>query len=43
MKKSAELITIAIVEDVRGTRENLLELLKRRSGLKCVGAFASGE
>jgi len=43
MKKSAELITIAIVEDVRGTRENLLELLKRRPGLKCVGAFANGE
>ena len=43
MKKSAELITIAIVEDVRGTRENLLELLKRRPGLKCVGAFATGE
>ena len=36
-------ISVAIVEDVRGTRENLMELLKRSPGLKCVGAFASGE
>jgi len=43
MKKTAATITIAIVEDVRGTRESLMELLKRRPGLKCVGAFASGE
>ena len=41
MKKPA--ISVAIVEDVRGTRENLMELLKRSPGLKCVGAFASGE
>ena len=41
MKKPV--INIAIVEDVRGTRENLVELLKRSPGLKCVGAFASGE
>ncbi len=43
MKKTADIITIAIVEDVRGTRENLMELLKRSPGLKCVGAFASAE
>ena len=36
-------ISIAIVEDVRGTREHLTELLKRSPGLQCVGAFASGE
>jgi len=41
MKKPV--ISIAIVEDVRGTRENLMELLKRSPGLNCVGAFASGE
>ena len=41
MKKSV--INIAIVEDVRGTRENLMELLKRSPGLKCVGSFSSGE
>jgi DNA-binding NarL/FixJ family response regulator len=37
------LITIAVVEDVRGTRENLMELLGRSPGLNCVGAVASGE
>jgi DNA-binding NarL/FixJ family response regulator len=37
------IISVAIVEDVRGTRENLMELLKRSSGMKCVGAFSSGE
>ena len=41
MKKPA--ITIALVEDARGTRENLMELLRRSPGLNCVGAFASGE
>jgi len=41
MKKSV--INIAVVEDVRGTRENLTELLRRSPGLNCVGAFASGE
>jgi DNA-binding NarL/FixJ family response regulator len=41
MKKA--LITVAVVEDVHGTRENLVELLKRAPGVKCVGAFASGE
>ena len=40
-KKNA--ITVAVVEDVRGTRENLVELLKRTPGMKCAGAFASGE
>lgn len=37
------LITIAVVEDVRGTRENLMELLRRSPGLNCIGAFSSGE
>ena len=41
MKKTV--ITIAIVEDVRGTRENLVELLRRSPGLNCLGAFANGE
>ena len=41
MKKNP--INVAIVEDVRGTRENLMELLKRAPGLKCVGTFATGE
>jgi DNA-binding NarL/FixJ family response regulator len=41
MKKTV--INVAIVEDVRGTRENLAELLKRAPGLKCAGAFSSGE
>ena len=37
------IVTVAIVEDVRGTRENLVELLKRSPGLKCAGAFSNGE
>ncbi len=41
MKKPT--ISVAIVEDVQGTRENLVELLKRSPGLKCAGSFASGE
>lgn len=36
-------ISVAIIEDVRGTRENLLELLKRAPGLKCVGTYANAE
>src|SRR5262249_35547195 len=36
-------ITVSIVEDSRGTRESLSELLKRAPGLKCVGAYADGE
>jgi DNA-binding NarL/FixJ family response regulator len=36
-------ITVSIVEDSRGTRESLTELLKRSPGLRCVGAYATGE
>jgi len=36
-------ISVAIVEDVRGTRESLIELLKRAPGLKCASAFSNGE
>ncbi|HWC59487.1 MAG TPA: response regulator transcription factor [Verrucomicrobiae bacterium] len=36
-------ITVAIVEDNRGTREGLVELLGRAPNLQCVGAYASGE
>jgi len=36
-------ITVAVVEDVPGTRENLVELLKRAAVIQCVGAYASGE
>ena len=36
-------ISVALVEDVRGTRENLMELLRRATGMTCAGAFASGE
>jgi DNA-binding NarL/FixJ family response regulator len=36
-------IKVAIVEDSRGTRESLTELLGRASTLRCVGAHANGE
>ena len=36
-------ITVAIVEDNRGTREGLVELLGRAQNLQCIGAYASGE
>lgn len=36
-------ITVSIVEDSRGTRESLVELLGRAPGLRCVGALANGE
>jgi DNA-binding NarL/FixJ family response regulator len=36
-------INVAVVEDNRGTRESLVELLGRSSGLCCVGAHATGE
>ncbi len=36
-------ITVAIVEDNRGTREGLVELLGRAPNLRCVGAWGSGE
>jgi len=36
-------IRVSIVEDSRGTRESLSELLGRAPGLRCVGAHPSGE
>jgi DNA-binding NarL/FixJ family response regulator len=36
-------IKVAIVEDSRGTRESLAELLGRAPTLRCVGAHANGE
>ncbi len=36
-------IKVSIVEDNRGTRESLAELLGRAPALRCVGAHASGE
>ncbi|HTV40323.1 MAG TPA: response regulator transcription factor [Candidatus Sulfotelmatobacter sp.] len=41
-KKSVR-IKVSIVEDNRGTRESLTELLGRAGMLSCVGAHASGE
>lgn len=37
------MITVSIVEDDRGTRESLRELLERAPGLRCVGAHGNGE
>ena len=36
-------IAVVVIEDARGPRENLMALLHRAPGLKCVGAFGSGE
>jgi len=36
-------VNVAIVEDSRGTRESLTELLGRAPRLRCVGAYATGE
>ncbi len=36
-------IRVSIVEDNRGTRESLTELLNRAPGLRCVGAHPNGE
>lgn len=36
-------ITVAIVEDAPGTREQLEKLLNRAPGLRCVGTFATAE
>ncbi|MEK7685301.1 MAG: response regulator [Verrucomicrobiota bacterium] len=36
-------ITVSIVEESRGTRESLVELLGRAPGLRSVGAHANGE
>ncbi|MCX8090783.1 MAG: response regulator transcription factor [Verrucomicrobiae bacterium] len=37
------MITVAIVEDSAGVRENWARLINAASGFKCVGTFASGE
>ena len=36
-------ISVSIVEDNCGTRENLVELLKRAPNLRCLNAYESGE
>src|SRR3989442_10623260 len=36
-------IKVSIVEDSRGTRESLQELLGRAPGLKCTGAYGNAE
>ena len=36
-------ITVSIVEDDRGTRESLAELLNDASGMRCLGSYATGE
>src|SRR5947207_1871192 len=36
-------ITVSIVEDNRGTRDTLVALLGRTSGLSCLGSYSSGE
>lgn len=42
-KEPKQMITVSIVEDNRGTRDSLSELLNRAPGLQCVGAHANGE
>jgi DNA-binding NarL/FixJ family response regulator len=42
-KEPKPMITVSIVEDNRGTRDSLSELLNRAPGLQCVGAHANGE
>jgi DNA-binding NarL/FixJ family response regulator len=36
-------ITVAIVEDKAALRQDLADLINNRKGLRCVGAFATGE
>lgn len=43
MKASPMRIKVAIVEDNRGTRESLVELLNRAGSLRCMGAYPTGE
>jgi DNA-binding NarL/FixJ family response regulator len=35
--------TVSLVEDNRGTRENLVELLNRAPNLRCLNAYSTGE
>src|SRR5579859_2253547 len=43
MKKKQMAIKVSIVEDSRGTRESLSELLGRAEAMHCVGAHPDGE
>src|SRR5258707_12354107 len=43
MPTNEKMIKVSIVEDSRGTRESLTELLGRSAHLRCVGAHANGE
>jgi DNA-binding NarL/FixJ family response regulator len=43
MPAHEKMIKVSIVEDSRGTRESLTELLGRSAHLRCVGAHANGE
>jgi len=43
MQQPTTTISVSIVEDSHGTRENLKELLRRTPGLRCVGAHANAE
>jgi len=36
-------IAVVVVSYKQGTRDNLVALLERTAGVKCIGAFASGE
>ena len=36
-------IKVAIIEDARGTRESLKELISRATGMSCAGAYANAE
>lgn len=36
-------ITVSIVEDNRGTRDSLVELIKRAPGIRCLNAYNSAE
>jgi DNA-binding NarL/FixJ family response regulator len=42
-EKAGMMIKVSIVEDNRGTRESLRQLLGRSNGLRCVGVHANGE
>ena len=41
--RSGNPITVAVVEDVEGIRENLAALLNRAPGYRCVGAYPDAE
>jgi DNA-binding NarL/FixJ family response regulator len=43
MQQTKAPITVSIIEDSPVTRESLKELLRRTSGLRCVGAHANAE